>query len=68
MSTDCYEIRVRHRLGPEMLQSLADLTPAACDDGTVLRTSGLDQPSLHGALGRLGNLGLEIVSVERTQR
>jgi hypothetical protein len=51
-----------------MCQLLADLTPESCDDATVLRTAGSDQPSLHGALDRLSDLGIEILSVERVQR
>ena len=44
---------------------LADLRPEVCGDHTLLRTAGVDQPTLHGTMARLADLGLEITSVER---
>jgi hypothetical protein len=66
--TPSYEIRVKGRLGPEMLHLLADLAPEVGAHSTVLHTAGIDQPSLHGTLNRVGNLGLEIDSVEKVER
>lgn len=60
-----YEIRVRHRLGPPVTFMLRDLEPRFGDDVTILRIETADQPTLQGTLRRLGDLGLEIVSVER---
>ncbi len=62
-----YEIRVRHRIGPPMTYMLRDLEPRLDDDMTILRISASDQPTLQGTLRRLGDLGLEIVSVERIE-
>lgn len=63
-----YQIRVRHRIGPPMTHMLRDLEPSLDDDMTILRVRTSDQPALQGALRRLGDLGLEIVSVERIER
>lgn len=63
-----YEIHIRGRLGPEMLHLLADLAPETGVGTTVLHTTGIDQPSLHGTLQRVRNLGLEIDSVEKVER
>lgn len=68
MVTDHYEIRVRHSIGPEMMHLLAEYEPEIGTDSTLLRTTGADQPSLHGTLDRLASLGLEIISVQRTDR
>lgn len=62
--TELYEIRIRHRVGPELVHLLADLEPELGEDATILHTAGTDQPTLHGTLARLADLGLEIVSVE----
>lgn len=60
-----YEIRVRHRVGPEVMHLLDDLQPVLAEDSTIFHTDGVDQPTLYGALGRLADLGLDIASVER---
>ena len=65
MMSDGYEIRVRHRLGPPVSFLLRDLEPRFGHDVTILWLDGNDQPALQGTLRRLGDLGLEIVSVER---
>lgn len=67
MMSDGYEIRVRHRLGPPVTFMLRDLEPRLGDDETILRIDATDQPTLQGTLRRLGDLGLEIVSVERIE-
>ena len=61
-----YEIYVRGRLGPELLHALADLEPEILRESTRLRLVD-DQPSLHGILARLWNLGLEIDAIVRVR-
>lgn len=61
-----YEIYVRGRLGPEMQHALADLNPEIRFDHTRLSAGHVDQASLHGILGRLLNLALEVDAVWRT--
>lgn len=61
-----YEIYVRGRLGPEMQHALADLHPQVRASQTRLCADGIDQASLHGILGRLRDLALEVDSVRRT--
>jgi hypothetical protein len=60
-----YEIRVRGVLGATM-QSAFPLLTARTDDGdTVLAGRLPDQVALHGVLGQIECLGLELVSVSR---
>jgi hypothetical protein len=66
--TTSYEIRVKGRLGPEMLYLLADLAPETGSGSTLLHTQGIDQPSLHGTLVRIRDLGLEIDGVEKVEQ
>jgi hypothetical protein len=61
-----YEIYVRGRLGPEIQHALADLRPQVRADHTRLSADDVDQASLHGILGRLRDLALEVDSVWRT--
>lgn len=65
--TGRYEIRIRGRLWPEVLELLADLTPRTSAGSTVLHTEGTDQPSLHGTLARIQTLGLDIDRIERVR-
>ena len=65
MSAD-FEIYVRGRLGPEMQHALADLRPQVRVDHTRLSADDVDQASLHGILGRLRDLALEVDAVWRT--
>ena len=61
----CYCIRVSGRLGPEVSGLLHDLAPRPDGDATVLLVTDADQAKLHGTLGRLRDLGIEIESVVR---
>jgi hypothetical protein len=59
-----YEIRVRGRVGDELADSLglaAEVEPVE----TVLRGRVADQEALHGVLGQLQELGLELVELRR---
>lgn len=60
-----YEVHVRGSLGPEMLHALADLDPLVSTDTTILRLDSADQPTLHGVLRHLYDLGLEIEAIRR---
>jgi hypothetical protein len=60
-----YEIRVRGILGDRLLTAFPDLA-AVTDDGDTLLVGGLpDQSALHGVLGHIESLGLELVEVRR---
>jgi hypothetical protein len=61
-----YEIYVRGRLGPEMQSVLSDLRPQVQSGRTRLSADDVDQASLHGILGRLRDLALEVEAVSRT--
>lgn len=59
-----YEIRVRGRFGEDLAESLglkAEIEPVE----TVLRGAVEDQEGLHGLLGELQGLGLELVEIRR---
>lgn len=65
MSDPHYSIRVRGRLPERWAPWFAPLSFRDQPDGTtVLRGSLPDQVALHGALERLRDLGVELVSVE----
>ena len=65
---DNYEIHIDGRLGPELMQLLADLDPHACSTTTtVLKVEGGDQATLHGILTRIRDLGLTIETVTRRE-
>jgi hypothetical protein len=57
-----YEIRVRGALTARVATALEEL--AVCPE-LVLRGTLVDQAALHGALGRIRDLGLELVDVRR---
>ena len=60
-----YEIRVRGILGERLLMAFPDLV-ATSDEGETLLVGRLpDQSALHGVLGRIESLGLELVEVRR---
>lgn len=59
-----YEIRVRGRVGDDLAAALGlavEVEPVE----TVLRGSVADQEGLHGVLGRLQDIGLELVELRR---
>jgi hypothetical protein len=60
-----YEIRVRGILGDRLLMAFPDLV-AITDAGDTLLVGRLpDQSALHGVLGHIESLGLELVEVRR---
>ncbi len=64
-----YEIRIEEALSPDWSAWFDDLEIVPGDEsgagGTLLRGSFPDQAALFGALGRVRNLNLTLVSVER---
>jgi hypothetical protein len=58
-----YEIRIRGRVSPAVLQTFAPLESHVERVETVLSGSVRDQAELHGVLHRVQALGLEIVEV-----
>ncbi len=61
-----YEIRVAEPLDKRWNQWFDDLEIIGSEDGeTVLRGQIADQPALFGVLGRVRDLGLTLISVQR---
>jgi hypothetical protein len=60
-----YEIRVRGILGDRLLTAFPDLVAVTDDGDTLLVGRLLDQSALHGVLGHIESLGLELVEVRR---
>ena len=60
-----YEIRVRGVLGDTLLSAFPALRGRADDGSTVLRGCLPDQAALHGVLGQIESLGLELLAVRR---
>ena len=62
-----YEIRVRGHLGPGWSDWFSGLRVTLGDDGDTLLVGPLDQAALHGALRRVRDLGMPLISVTRIQ-
>jgi hypothetical protein len=60
-----YEIRVRGILGDRLLMAFPDLAAVTDDGDTLLTGRPLDQSALHGVLGHIESLGLELVEIRR---
>ena len=61
-----YEIRLRGHLEPRWADWFDGLTLTQESDGTtVLRGSVVDQAALHGVLGKVRDLGLPLIAVNR---
>ena len=61
----CYEIRVRGLLGDVLLGAFPGLRASAQGAQTVLTGPLADQSALHGVLGQIEALGLELLEVRR---
>jgi hypothetical protein len=62
-----YSIRVRGRLDPRWAAWFDGHTLTADADGTtIIETAPLDQAALHGLLRQVGDAGLALVAVART--
>jgi hypothetical protein len=60
-----YEIHLRGALPPELLASLAGATCTEASGETVLLTPDIDQESLHQLVGRLRDLGIELLELRQ---
>jgi hypothetical protein len=61
-----YRIVVRGELSQRYAQAFDGMTLASEDGQTAITGPVVDQAHLHGLLGRVGDLGLELVSVNPT--
>ena len=61
--TTTYEIVVRGTVAADMAQDLAVRCAESSEGKTVITVDVLDQSHLHGILDRLGDLNIEIESV-----
>ena len=65
---ECYEIRVRGRLGPEWSDWFDGLTVSHQPIGELVLTGPVpDQAALHGILIKIRDLGLPLLSVRRVE-
>ena len=62
-----YEIRVEGVLGEDWSAWFDGLQVASDSSGTVISGVIPDQPALHGLLNRVRDLGLCLISVQRTR-
>jgi hypothetical protein len=60
-----YEIHLRGALPPELLASLTGATYTEASGETVLLTPDIDQESLHQLVGRLRDLGIELLELRQ---
>jgi len=60
-----YEIRIKGRLSDSLLAAFEGLTTTIEPVETVLYGPVEDQSTLHGLLGRIQSLGLELVEIRR---
>ena len=67
MGPSRYEIRVRGRLGEKVAARFAGFDMEVEPAETVLRGPVRDQSALHGILGQIESLGLELVEVRRVE-
>ncbi len=64
-----YEIRIAEQLDPRWTEWFGglEIVYAADGDETILRGEMADQPALFGVLGKVRDLGLTLISVQRLQ-
>ncbi len=65
--TTQYEIRVRGHLSDRLLSAFPEMHGRLTDHETVLTGDLPDQSALHGVLGRIEALGLELLEVRRAR-
>jgi hypothetical protein len=66
-TTTQYEIRVRGLLSDRLLSAFPEMRGRNREHETVLRGALPDQAALHGVLGRIEALGLELIEVRRAR-
>ena len=64
-ASEGYVITVRGVLGPAARAAFADTEVSVVEDATELRDADADQATLFGLLGRVQDLGLEVLEVRR---
>jgi hypothetical protein len=65
--SDTYELRVQGHLDDRWSDWLGSLAVRRQDDGTTVLTGPIvDQAGLHGVITRIRDLGLPLLSVQRT--
>ena len=69
MNTDaCYRICVNGRLDELWLRWFEDYEVVYLDSGrTLIVLTAVDQPALFGALNRIRDLGLELISIQKDE-
>jgi hypothetical protein len=60
-----YEIRIKGKVGDPLLASFGGLDASIKPAETVLRGVIADQAALHGLLGRIQSLGLELIEIRQ---
>jgi hypothetical protein len=60
-----YEITVRGRIGPALVDAFEGMTVTTAATDTLLRGRIVDQAALHGVLELVESLGLELLDVRR---
>jgi hypothetical protein len=63
-----FEIRVKSELAPRWSEWFDGFALTSGDGETVLTGEVADQPALWGVLGKVRNLGLELISVQQLSR
>ena len=66
-TTTQYEIRVRGLLSDRLLSAFPEMHARIRDHATLLTGELPDQSALHGVLGRIEALGLELLEVRRAR-
>ena len=61
-----YEVRIQGHLDPRRLEPFENATVAAYADGETCIAGRLDPAALHGLLNHLYNLGVTLLSVQRS--
>jgi hypothetical protein len=66
-TTTQYEIRVRGLLSDRLLSAFPEMNARVRDHETLLTGTLPDQSALHGVIGRIEALGLELLEVRRAK-
>lgn len=66
LNSTFYTIRIQEKLDERWGEWFEDMTVTADGDGTLIAGYLPDQSALHGVIGRVHRLGLQLVSVNRT--
>jgi hypothetical protein len=61
-----YQIRIKNHLDERWMRHFEGLEVTRHPNGEMVIIGVMDQAALHGILNRIRDLGLELISVERT--